>query len=201
MPEMDGFEATRAIRQTEEETGYHVPIIAMTAQAMSGDREACLAAGMDDYVSKPVTSAKLKEVLDRWLPQSAFAPPQSGAKNSPAKSLSRLAVSLPENAEQLALSNENHPSEQHPVSQPTFADPAEECQAALSESAIQHYKERLADWENSMGRDTAMELMSEFTQGIENTIDELHTLLSIGSIVEARAAAHRVERTLLELPQ
>ncbi|MBI2810940.1 MAG: PAS domain-containing protein [Candidatus Melainabacteria bacterium] len=69
MPEMDGFEAARTIRAMEQETGQHVPIIAMTAQAMTGDREQCLAAGMDDYISKPVTSKKLADVLRRWLPQ------------------------------------------------------------------------------------------------------------------------------------
>ncbi len=67
MPEMDGFEATGAIRKAEVLTGRHIPIIAMTAHAMQGDREKCIASGMDDYVSKPVTAAKLKEVLVRWF--------------------------------------------------------------------------------------------------------------------------------------
>jgi CheY-like chemotaxis protein len=64
MPEMDGFEATAAIRQQEQSTGSHIPIIAMTAHALKGDRERCLAAGMDGYISKPIQSATLYHVVE-----------------------------------------------------------------------------------------------------------------------------------------
>jgi len=67
MPEMDGLEATHQTRAWEDNTGQHIPIIAMTAHAMQGDRERCLEAGMDDYVTKPLAPKVLFSVLDRWV--------------------------------------------------------------------------------------------------------------------------------------
>jgi CheY-like chemotaxis protein/HPt (histidine-containing phosphotransfer) domain-containing protein len=66
MPEVDGFQATRQIR--EDEGARHVPIVAMTALSMPGDRERCFAAGMDDYLSKPIRRTALEAVITRWLP-------------------------------------------------------------------------------------------------------------------------------------
>jgi CheY-like chemotaxis protein len=69
MPELDGYDATRAIRRGDA-GNPNVPVIAMTANAMQGDRERCLEAGMEDYIAKPVRQKELLAVLERWLPGS-----------------------------------------------------------------------------------------------------------------------------------
>jgi PAS domain S-box-containing protein len=71
MPEMDGFEAMAVIRRTEETTGRHVPTIALTAHAMTGDREACLAAGADGYIAKPINAKQLFGLIDSLMSEAA----------------------------------------------------------------------------------------------------------------------------------
>jgi CheY-like chemotaxis protein/HPt (histidine-containing phosphotransfer) domain-containing protein len=90
MPNMDGLEATRLIRDAERlapksaslPEGHRLPIIAMTASALQGDREKCLEAGMNDYISKPVSPRMLAEVLEKWLPKNGNA---DGPSNLPRK--------------------------------------------------------------------------------------------------------------------
>ena len=82
MPEMDGYAASAAIREHEaqvngargvDEPARRVPIVALTANAMEGDRDKCLAAGMDDYLSKPFKKAELHAMLQRWTGKTALA--------------------------------------------------------------------------------------------------------------------------------
>ena len=99
MPEMNGWEATRAIRERERESGGHIPIVAMTAHAMKGDEEKCLASGMDDYLTKPIRIAELLAALDRIsshkadseiVLQSSSSPNSAGPAVDLAATLERL---------------------------------------------------------------------------------------------------------------
>ncbi|MBI4480945.1 MAG: response regulator [Acidobacteria bacterium] len=84
MPEMDGLKATAAIREKEKQTGQHIPIVAMTAHAMKGDRERCLEAGMDAYISKPIRAGELLELVEQCvgMPSPAATPPANAPDSS-----------------------------------------------------------------------------------------------------------------------
>lgn len=102
MPEMDGFETTQTIRKCEQETGDRIPIIAMTAHAMKGDRERCLEAGMDGYLSKPLQPSELFETIEGFASRSLIEkepPPHSGTPSetpSPINSMVANGQSQPE---------------------------------------------------------------------------------------------------------
>lgn len=73
LPGTDGLACTQKIRELEKAKGYHTPIIAITGRALEGDKNKCLDAGMDDYMSKPFTAEQFHEMLSRWVPETGKA--------------------------------------------------------------------------------------------------------------------------------
>ena len=80
---LNGYEATAAIRKQEAETGTHMVIVAITANAMPGDRQECLEAGMDDYLSKPIHPKALRTILQKWRPQDTVPSQQQETPTNP----------------------------------------------------------------------------------------------------------------------
>ena len=129
MPKMGGFEATAAIRAEERERGgrRHLPVIALTALAMSGDREACLSSGMDAYVAKPISPSDLFGTLERLFPnrsgQSPARPPAtaSGRSGVPLVDVARLETNLENDPEMIRSIVEaflrDHPQREHEMAE------------------------------------------------------------------------------------
>ena len=85
MPNMDGFELTEAIRKSERDGDVRLPVVAITASVMKEEIDHCFAAGMDDYLPKPLEMTKLKEMLRKWMPEVESSPAAEAAKEAPAE--------------------------------------------------------------------------------------------------------------------
>ena len=94
MPEMDGFEATALIRQNEKSTGRHIPIVAMTAHAMAGDRERCIQAGMDGYLPKPITASGLLDLVAHHCGKTIAVPASLSHRSGPRSDAGKSGVAL-----------------------------------------------------------------------------------------------------------
>jgi CheY-like chemotaxis protein/HPt (histidine-containing phosphotransfer) domain-containing protein len=92
MPKMDGFETTRLIRSMEKQSACHLPIIAMTAHALQGDRERCLEAGMDAYVAKPVRAGELHQSIQRLFPRGGYYTSSSSISAGTSQGIDRAAL-------------------------------------------------------------------------------------------------------------
>jgi two-component system sensor histidine kinase/response regulator len=123
MPELDGYESTQKIREWEKTHDQHIPIIAMTAHAMKGDREKCLEAGMDDYVTKPIESKILHSVLDRWL-ENAQPQPSAPVSQEPSIGDQKFAMDMDDGlfGEELDPASASKP-EPAPFIQETYTPP------------------------------------------------------------------------------
>ncbi|MBF0146932.1 MAG: PAS domain S-box protein [Magnetococcales bacterium] len=145
MPVMDGFEATHAIRRLDRSNSGHIPIIAMTANAMKGDRERCLNSGMDDYMSKPVSPSTLREKLKFWIPK--------GPQVAPAVDINQLRQLMgPNDAAIRELLQEFLPSATALIARLREASRSKSV-AALTEAA-----EELREASSNMGANTLAQL-------------------------------------------
>ncbi|MEH6579748.1 MAG: response regulator [Amphritea sp.] len=169
MPEMDGFQATARIRELESGSPAHLPIIAMTANAMKGDREECLAAGMDDYIPKPIRSQQLYDMIEHVVPgvtvEAAMPEPHSAPPPSSQGS------SLQDASTQEAVPDSYHP---------------DACEIFDPEAAL----ERVGG-----DADTLKELVELFYEEYPKLMAEIHESLAAGDLVALRRAAHTLKGT------
>ena len=190
MPEMDGLEATRLIRKRELETGQHIPIIAMTAHAMQGDRERCLDAGMDDYVTKPLEPKVLFNALDRWLaPRPSEAPPIE--EESPA------GCSAPSDffraGDESGLFGESAPSASFATEGPAPVSPDESSPEALPvnfDLALPRFSD---------DREFMKQMFLEFMQGLPERLREIHTALDENDSKRLARLAHNLKGVSLNV--
>lgn len=177
MPELDGFQATAEIRALEEKSGTSIPIIALTAHAMKGDKERCLAAGMDGYVSKPLDPAKLMEVMLELAPESA---------------LNKAA-----NTEQPAKEEEPAPKKPTPPSE-DGPEPAEETGQESEQADDQEEDAGLFDAEALLRRSGGQEAVAKMVAGqllqlLPKSITELGEVVKSRDKEKTRRQAHSMK--------
>ncbi len=136
MPELDGYQTTEKLRLIEEQTNIHTPIVAMTANAMMGDREKCLKSGMDDYISKPLRAEHVKNVVQSWFVLNQQQAVISVAKNSVSAEENNDDTNeeKPLDFEQLRLFTDGDPNEEKALFD-LFLEQAEEMLSLLKNSA------------------------------------------------------------------
>ncbi|MDO8754773.1 MAG: response regulator, partial [Anaerolineales bacterium] len=187
MPEMDGLEATRRIREWEQSNGQHIPIIAMTAHAMPGDRERCLDAGMDDYVTKPLEPRALFNAIDRWT---QAAVPEKGSNKEVTQDYSAHGHEI-FNAD---LGNDwfgeiapPDPPASHPTPKPVSVfqtDASAEKLPADLEAALFRF---------SGDRAFMMEMCREFKDHLPDRVEELKSALRAGDVNGLSRIAHNLK--------
>jgi two-component system sensor histidine kinase/response regulator len=187
MPELDGFDATRRIREWEGDA-RHIPIIAMTAHALKGDRERCLKAGMDDYVSKPLEPQFLLNVLDHWAQSQGAG--KGGEAAEETQDYTGQPPVFPFTAEDLPL-EEGLFGESAPEAEAVESRPPLEISVALSEGVPLDVETAMPRFGNDPG--FFNEMCREFLDHIPDRLYEMKLALRSGDINSLCRLAHNLK--------
>ncbi len=182
MPELDGLEATQQIREWEKSTGQHIPIIAMTAHAMAGDRERCLDAGMDDYVSKPLEPKVLFSALDRWARIDSNASGNADDLQDYSSSVQLVSMDMDD-----GLFGEEAPSASNKTEQPA---PVIKAFSAADDLPVDF---DAALFRFSDDRDFMMEMFKEYMDHLPGRLEEFHAALKDGDANRIARLAHNLK--------
>ncbi|MGE0605672.1 MAG: response regulator [Pirellulales bacterium] len=171
MPKLNGHEATKAIRLLEDGTGRHIPIVAMTAEAIKGDRELCLQAGMDDYISKPVQPGELFDTIERMA---------EGASSS---------LTSPEIAPAIAAAN---------IQTDALANPKDAVQPQMADVSTEDVEYDRLDWdallhESELNERTWSDLAALFLDESVRLLGQIDAALASGDFRQLRLAAHTLK--------
>jgi CheY-like chemotaxis protein/HPt (histidine-containing phosphotransfer) domain-containing protein len=178
MPEMDGFELTAAIREAEADGVDHTPIVAITANALEGEAEKCLAAGMDDYLSKPIEMPLLKQALAKWMPATAEAALDLGGVDvAPPPPIPVEPV-----VEQVAAEVAGEPA---PAPEETDAAAASADGGVVDPAALQSM---FGD-----DPDTIREIMQGFIEPSQKIVADIEAAFASRSAADIGAAAHKLK--------
>jgi CheY-like chemotaxis protein/HPt (histidine-containing phosphotransfer) domain-containing protein len=186
MPVMDGYTASRERRRIEAQSGLaRIPIIAMTANAMIGDREKCLDAGMDDYLTKPLDRQKLTATLTHWLQQSPYRSSAVAAISSAAPSAAPSAAHTTRQA--MPPTGAARP----PAAPPAPAPVAVASGPALDQTVVDDLREVMGD--------EFLSLIRVFLEDTPRTLERLQAAAAAGEIPPMVAAAHSLKSTSANL--